>query len=447
MVYAYAKMGLMYYGEDCGGSCPGLIDGDEVLECNGNGDCDPLSLKCQCVNDTFDPETCACNENSCVNGKCVNGRCECNEGFFGATCEPRCDNSNMCHDHGICNDCDCVVGYYGDSCTEECIDEIHCNNHGHCTKYGSCLCDDGYDGIKCEIPDKSYVFLIIVLVASNAIIACLWYRQRVNGIPNYLTIRILQYLNENCGPEPPQFNPEALAARRQREMEQAKSLTHSSNSLPSATVTINRPENQWVCPACTFSNPASAKQCVVCSTPKGQVVNTKTRFMEKAQKEVVIGGDEEEVSIKRTRKAIRSTRSAKREMPIVTPETATIPSDLELISLDSKEGEIELFANEGIRITMVLKKFDNPNLTNILCRFYAVSGNPISDFVLNYSTPKYIVVKTYPLSSTIIEPATPATQQLVFLLTDSKPLKLRLSGTFTVNGKHMEIQSGSLKIV
>lgn len=99
------------------------------------------------------------------------------------------------------NSCDCVVGYYGDSCTEECIDEIHCNNHGHCTKYGSCLCDDGYDGIKCEIPDKSYVFLIIVLVASNAIIACLWYRQRVNGIPNYLTIRILQYLNENCGPE------------------------------------------------------------------------------------------------------------------------------------------------------------------------------------------------------------------------------------------------------
>ena len=66
MVYAYAKMGLMfcinltcrYYGEDCGGSCHGLIDGDEVLECNGNGDCDPLSLKCQCVNDTFDPETC-----------------------------------------------------------------------------------------------------------------------------------------------------------------------------------------------------------------------------------------------------------------------------------------------------------------------------------------------------------------------------------------------------
>ena len=64
-----------------------------------------------------------------------------------------------------------------------------------------------------------------------------------------------------------------------------------------------------------------------------------------------------------------------------------------MIDRDSKEGEIELFANEGIRITMVLKKqnccdemihrFDNPNLTNILCRFYAVSGNPISDFVLN----------------------------------------------------------------
>ena len=34
-------------------------------------------------------------------------------------------------------------------------------------------------------------------------------------------------------------------------------------------------------------------------------------------------------------------------------------------------------------------------------------------YVTYYSTPKYIVVKTYPLSSTIIEPATPATQQLV----------------------------------
>lgn len=63
------------------------------------------------------------------------------------------------------------------------------------------------------------------------------------------------------------------------------------------------------------------------------------------------------------------------------------------MSRDSTEGETELFSNEGIRITIVLKRlffyigmthrFDNPNLTNILCRFYAVSGNPISDFVLN----------------------------------------------------------------
>lgn len=63
---------------------------------------------------------------------------------------------------------------------------------------------------------------------------------------------------------------------------------------------------------------------------------------------------------------IGSTRSGKREIPVTT-EAATIPSNLELVSLfefvkrfinrDSKEGEIELFANEGIRITMVLKKF------------------------------------------------------------------------------------------
>ena len=66
MVYANAMRGLMfcinltcrYYGEDCSAHCPGLIDEDEVLECNGNGECDPSTLTCQCVNNSFDPETC-----------------------------------------------------------------------------------------------------------------------------------------------------------------------------------------------------------------------------------------------------------------------------------------------------------------------------------------------------------------------------------------------------
>lgn len=153
----------------------------------------------------------ACTDSSCLNGKCVEGRCQCDPGFLGPTCTAPCDNSVTCHDHGICNkycsitpfihrdnSCDCIVGYYGSSCTEECTDDIQCNQHGHCTKYGSCLCDEGYDGFNCEIHDSSYSFLIIVLIGVNLVIAFLWYRQRVSGIPMIFTIRIQLYLSENC---------------------------------------------------------------------------------------------------------------------------------------------------------------------------------------------------------------------------------------------------------
>lgn len=74
---------------------------------------------------------------------------------------------------------------------------------------------------------------------------------------------------------PAQFNPEQLAARRQRELEQAQSLTRTTSptpALPSAVATINKPAEQWVCPACTFNNPGSATTCIVCNTKKGAVV-------------------------------------------------------------------------------------------------------------------------------------------------------------------------------
>ena len=76
-------------------------------------------------------------------------------------------------------------------------------------------------------------------------------------------------------PSPAQFNPDHLAARRQREAEQ--SLTHSTSTststpLPAVKVTVNSPQEHWVCPACAFSNPASAKTCVVCNTERGAVI-------------------------------------------------------------------------------------------------------------------------------------------------------------------------------
>ena len=60
-----------------------------------------------------------------------------------------------------------------------------------------------------------------------------------------------------------------------------------------------------------------------------------------------------------------------------------------LMRRDTKEEEKELFVNESIRIAIVLKKqewigvvihrFDNPNLFNILCRFYTL-GDEITEF-------------------------------------------------------------------
>ena len=102
-------------------------------------------------------------------------------------------------------------------------------------------------------------------------------------------------------------------------------------------------------------------------------------------------------------------------------------------SSDAREGETEIYTNEGMRITIVMKKwerklfrtrrFEDTSLINILFRFYASTETSLSNFILNvwlvglndaqYSTPKYIVVSTRPLSATAISPSEPATQQLV----------------------------------
>ena len=145
---------------------------------------------------------------------------------------------------------------------------------------------------------------------------------------------------------PQSFNPDQLAARRQREAEkaQAQAASHANaNPLPSVTVTINSTEEKWVCPACTFSNPMSAKQCVVCATTKGAVID-------KTASADLFADDEEEVSIKRTRKSKRETRRREPARKIeaagvasprpaggkkeATSERLTeIPSDLELLPL------------------------------------------------------------------------------------------------------------------
>ena len=73
-----------FYGEDCSGTCPGLImEGNEVKECNGNGVCDPKSLTCKC-----------------------------NEGEFNlVTCGPKCESTTSCNRRGLCNEYFSVIEF------------------------------------------------------------------------------------------------------------------------------------------------------------------------------------------------------------------------------------------------------------------------------------------------------------------------------------------------
>ena len=56
-----------------------------------------------------------------------------------------------------------------------------------------------------------------------------------------------------------------------------------------------------------------------------------------------------------------------------------------IMGRDSKEGETEIFSNEKMKITTVMKKFDNPNLFNVLFRYYSLTETTLTDFSLNVS--------------------------------------------------------------
>ena len=391
-----------------------------------------------------------CSADTCIHGTCVNGVCQCNTNYYGATCATFCDMHTTCNDHGVCSETDgeclCLYGWVDTSCDVPCTASANCSDHGVCDSFGDCLCYDGYDGDLCEEHNVGYSFLAVLLLLGNGVVGYLWYRSRNASVFERKV--------------PQSFNPDQLAARRQREAEkaQAQAASHANaNPLPSVTVTINSAEEKWVCPACTFSNPMSAKQCVVCTTKRGAVID-------KAANADIFGDDEEEVSIKRTRKTKRETRRREPAKKIdatgvSSPKPAggkkeeaaserltEIPSDLELLPLDAKEAEVELFKDETMRITLILKKYADKHLMSCVCRFYAVEGE-ISNLALTYAAPKYIKVNTYPISSTTFSKEQPASQQLAFLLLEEKPLKIRISGTFSHDGKEMSVHTGSLMIM
>lgn len=126
-----------------------------------------------------------CNHGKCNDGKTGDGKCVCNEGwgpaglctqclegYWGLSCEA-CPS---CHDHGKCDDgfrgtglcvCDnhfdqrincedCISGYFGEGCAGICpmSSGSVCSGHGVCRDgllgNGSCKCNEGFVGIKCD---------------------------------------------------------------------------------------------------------------------------------------------------------------------------------------------------------------------------------------------------------------------------------------------------------
>ncbi|XP_055995838.1 uncharacterized protein LOC125646492 [Ostrea edulis] len=118
-----------FYGLNCNKTCP---------RCEHSAPCDANSGACICP-----PGWSGAN-------------CEipCKSGYYGNNCTQRCPTCNpgVCSPAtGLCicqsQPCKCPSGYFGDSCQNTC----HCV-HGYCGVSGSCVCDKGWQGTKCDTP-------------------------------------------------------------------------------------------------------------------------------------------------------------------------------------------------------------------------------------------------------------------------------------------------------
>ncbi|XP_070533135.1 tenascin-X-like [Ptychodera flava] len=166
------------------GGCPG----DYGLDCSGHGECNSATGVCYChsgwtgegceipdcpgtpdcndrgVCEPSDPPVCrnctsgwmgtAC-EVPCIHGEQIpmdSGNCTCEPCYSGISCDAKCGGIGNCTDDGVC---ECPFeGGRGEFCTEPGCPGYgkDCTGHGTCI-LGKCLCNEGWLGRGCEIPD------------------------------------------------------------------------------------------------------------------------------------------------------------------------------------------------------------------------------------------------------------------------------------------------------
>ncbi|KAL3800623.1 hypothetical protein HJC23_006085 [Cyclotella cryptica] len=166
--------------ESCSCSCQPEWTGNDCSKCsdaflcNSHGVCSfpqqsstdlsvDVSFSCDC-NDGFYGDSCDTN---CVSATTCSGRgscsedgksCECAEGKAGFDCfcdAADCSAANACSGNGECmnSTCSCIEGFVGCDCSFPCLAEDNCSGNGSCNRDGMCTCKDGFSGTNCTEQD------------------------------------------------------------------------------------------------------------------------------------------------------------------------------------------------------------------------------------------------------------------------------------------------------